>query len=584
MTDVAFQRKANPEFPSVRVGHWTYWLPIVLAIGVLVTALTLVFAYQNAALDAPALVDSTPGQLALWMVEQSKLDAPVSLLGGYAKSWAQSLGRESLDEEIVLNTARVFLVLLGSASVALTLAGTAGLALKAAWSRAVLLLALVGFDVLVFNVPVLDGDNTAGLVLLCIFLMLGVLLFSPGRVTKVLGFMVVLSALLMTWEVFKAFSQSIDYKVRLPLPSWTYTSYPTTEETLAALQNGEVVAVIADRRELEPLMALSEEQSGKAPVDPAATDYPDLRLLSVINTDMSFSFFPVNPLFPGRLGVAVREQDTARWSSVTELVGQPLGTPAEQFAEQRFLGQPRALIPLDLTIGNDLNMPHLQSIAKALLQPARRNGPVLLARILGDAALFTWTEALIGFTAGALLGFGLGTLFAHSALMQRGLLPYVVASQTVPILAIAPMVVIWLGPTWAAVAVISAYLTFFPVTINTLRGLLSPHPNALELMHSYAASRWTIMWKLRFPAALPYIFTALKVSATASVVGAIIGELPSGISSGLGRAILDFNQYYTSDPAKLWGAIFIAALVGMVFFVLVVILERLLLPRTAQEV
>jgi NitT/TauT family transport system permease protein len=98
-------------------------------------------------------------------------------------------------------------------------------------------------------------------------------------------------------------------------------------------------------------------------------------------------------------------------------------------------------------------------------------------------------------------------------------------------------------------------------------------------MHSYAASRWTILWKLRLPAALPYIFTALKVSATACVVGAIIGELPSGIGEGLGRAILDFNQYYTSGPEKLWAAIFIAALVGIGFFVVVVLVERWVMPK-----
>ena len=139
----------------------------------------------------------------------------------------------------------------------------------------------------------------------------------------------------------------------------------------------------------------------------------------------------------------------------------------------------------------------------------------------------------------------LGTVFAHSPLMERGLLPYVVASQTVPILAIAPMVVIWLGAGQLSVAVIAAYLTFFPVTINTLRGLQSPAAEQVELMRSYASSRWTVMWKLRLPAALPYIFTALKVSATASVVGAIIGELPSGIGDGLGRAILDFSSDYS---------------------------------------
>ena len=133
----------------------------------------------------------------------------------------------------------------------------------------------------------------------------------------------------------------------------------------------------------------------------------------------------------------------------------------------------------------------------------------------------------------------------HSRLAQRALLPYIVASQTIPILAVAPMVVVWLKAGWQSVAVIAAYLTFFPVTINTLRGLQAVEPRAHELMRSYAASKWQVLWRLRVPSSLPYLFSALKISATASVVGAIIGELPSSIQGGLGGAILNFNQYYS---------------------------------------
>ena len=219
-------------------------------------------------------------------------------------------------------------------------------------------------------------------------------------------------------------------------------------------------------------------------------------------------------------------------------------------------------------------MPHWQNIAETLLQPARRNGPYLLIRILGEAALITWLEAITGFIVGSLLGFGLGVLFAHSPLLERGLLPYVVASQTVPIIAIAPMIVAFLGQGWLPIAVISAYLTFFPVTVNTLRGLLSPPPLKLELMHSYAASRADILWKLRVPSALPYIFTALKVSATASVVGAIVGELPSSRSDGLAAAILRASGNYAAEPEKLWAAIIMASLVGTAFFSIVSLVER----------
>lgn len=238
--------------------------------------------------------------------------------------------------------------------------------------------------------------------------------------------------------------------------------------------------------------------------------------------------------------------------------------------------------PFKLKIASDLNLPHIWEIGSAFVQPAVRNGPPLFT-VLASAALFTFWEAVIGFTIGSLLGLCLGVLFAHSSLLERGLIPYVVASQTVPIIAIAPMVVIWLNAGWWAVAVISAYLTFFPVTINTLRGLRSPDPAAVELMHSYAASTWQILWKLRFPAALPYIFTALKISATASVVGAIIGELPSGIQNGLGGAILNFNQYYTLAPEKLWATIIMAALVGIGFFIIIRLAEIVVLRGRRLE-
>ena len=122
------------------------------------------------------------------------------------------------------------------------------------------------------------------------------------------------------------------------------------------------------------------------------------------------------------------------------------------------------------------------------------------------------------------------------------------------------MVVVWVNPKlpgplqgWGAVAVIAAYLTFFPVAINTLRGLQSADPRALELMRTYAASRWSVLWKLRVPASLPYVFSALRLAATASVVGAIIGELPSGLQDGLGGAIINFNQYYSLEPAGAVG-------------------------------
>jgi NitT/TauT family transport system permease protein len=131
--------------------------------------------------------------------------------------------------------------------------------------------------------------------------------------------------------------------------------------------------------------------------------------------------------------------------------------------------------------------------------------------------------------------------------------------------------------------VIAAYLTFFPVTVNTLRGLQSADPWALELMHSYAARQWAVLWKLRVPAALPYIFTALKIAATASVVGAIIGEESASIANGLGGAIINFNQYYTLDPANLWATNLYAALLGIGFFLIVLLAEKLVVKRAPEQ-
>src|SRR5262249_52242521 len=200
-------------------------------------------------------------------------------------------------------------------------------------------------------------------------------------------------------------------------------------------------------------------------------------------------------------------------------------------------------------------------------------------------------EAAAGFALGAVVGFALAVGLVHSRLAQRGFLPYIVASQTVPILAFAPMVIVWVNPKlpgplqgWGAVAVIAAYLTFFPVAVNTLRGLQSASPQALELMRSYAASRSTVLWKVRVPASLPYVFAALRVAATASVVGAIIGELPSSIQDGLGGAILNYNQYYTLEPTKLWATNIVVALLGILFFVAVVIAEKLVVRRAPQHI
>lgn len=233
--------------------------------------------------------------------------------------------------------------------------------------------------------------------------------------------------------------------------------------------------------------------------------------------------------------------------------------------------------PFRWAFANDLNLPHWFDIVAVLLQPVQRGSEESLLSYLAGAAFYTWREAAIGFVIGALLGLVLATIFVHSRLAERAFVPYVVASQTIPIVALAPMIVYAFGPSVASVVIIATYLTFFPVTIAMIRGLRSPDPRALELMRSYAASRWAIYRKVRLPASLPYLFTALKIAATASIVGAIIGEGPGGIPDGLGRAIINFNQYYITGPEKLWGSILVSSLLGIVFFAAIRLAELIAL-------
>jgi NitT/TauT family transport system permease protein len=258
----------------------------------------------------------------------------------------------------------------------------------------------------------------------------------------------------------------------------------------------------------------------------------------------------------------------------------------------------RALVPVGIVLAGmaaweilkalwqipDFKLPHSYAILGELIRRTG-NGELWLV-VLGRNALVTGGEALAGFLMGGLAGFLIAVGFIHWPLMEQGLLPYVVASQTVPILAIAPMVVVWLGTGWLSKAIIASYLTFFPVTINVLRGLRAVHPDALALMRSYGATSRQIFFKLRLPASVPYLFTALRISATASIVGAIIGELPVGSAAGLGVVIINAAQYYTFRPTNLWAAILVAALLGIAFYFLVVGAERVLVPgqrRPAAE-
>jgi NitT/TauT family transport system permease protein len=231
--------------------------------------------------------------------------------------------------------------------------------------------------------------------------------------------------------------------------------------------------------------------------------------------------------------------------------------------------------PLQFPFATDVKLPHTWVIALEF-GATDANGMTTLERLIG-AALFTLRNAAIGFALGTILGLALAILLVHVRVLERSLVPIIVASQTIPIIAIAPLIVIGLKADWFGVAIVATYLTFFPVTIAALRGLRAYDPRALELMRSYAASRGAILRKLRLPASRPYLFTGFRIAAPAAVVGAIVGELPSLIQDGLARQIITGMQYYSLNAAFLWAAIVISAVLGIGVYLLVVGVESWIL-------
>jgi NitT/TauT family transport system permease protein len=240
---------------------------------------------------------------------------------------------------------------------------------------------------------------------------------------------------------------------------------------------------------------------------------------------------------------------------------------------------------------DDLSMPPMLDILGEFDEVQSGTGKTL-GRLVVEEGAFTLREAAVGFAAGVVIGMGIAILLARSRLLEQALLPYVIASQTIPLIAIAPIVVIW-GRTsfdfvpwewedWMSVAIIATYLTFFPVTVNGLRGLQSPNPENMELMESYASSWSQTLWRLRLPASVPYLFAAFKIAATASIVGAIVGEISAGVGGGLGRRILLEAQRYTTGPERLYVAVIGAALLGILVFLVITAAERLVLRQQGR--
>jgi NitT/TauT family transport system permease protein len=220
-------------------------------------------------------------------------------------------------------------------------------------------------------------------------------------------------------------------------------------------------------------------------------------------------------------------------------------------------------------------MPAPHQVAESFLAGVREE-PDSPRSLLFHAGV-TLSATLPGFALGMLLGVLLAVGVVHSRVLERGLLPWVIASQAIPILAIAPMIVVVLGalgwPPLVSKAVISMYLCFFPVTVGMVKGLRSPEVLQLDLMRTYGASRLQVLLKLRLPASVPLLFASAKVGIAASLVGAIVGELPTGAQAGLGARLLSGS--YFGQTIQIWSALVMASLLGVALVAVVSLAQRL---------
>lgn len=183
----------------------------------------------------------------------------------------------------------------------------------------------------------------------------------------------------------------------------------------------------------------------------------------------------------------------------------------------------------------------------------------------------TLLEAVIGYLIANFLGFLIAVIFVHSKTFERALYPYAIAFKTTPLIAMAPLLVLWFGTGIASKSVASAIICFFPILVNAVQGLRAVDKEALNLFRSLSASKWQILIKLRLPSALPYIFSALKISAGLAVIGAVVAEFV-GASSGIGYVILISSYYF--ETAKMFAAVIMSAAAGWLFFWLVSLVEK----------
>ena len=197
----------------------------------------------------------------------------------------------------------------------------------------------------------------------------------------------------------------------------------------------------------------------------------------------------------------------------------------------------------------------------------------------------TLSSAMLGFAMGTFLGIVLSVGIVYVSALDRTLMPWIIASQTIPILAIAPMIIVVLGSIGIIglfpKAIISTYLCFFPVVVGMVKGLRSPDKILLDLMNSYSASKVQVFWKLRMPASIPYLFASLKIAIALSIVGAIVAELPAGAQAGLGARLLSGSYY--GQTSLIWAALLTASVVSATLVSVVGRMEQSIIKRMGLQ-
>lgn len=194
-------------------------------------------------------------------------------------------------------------------------------------------------------------------------------------------------------------------------------------------------------------------------------------------------------------------------------------------------------------------------------------------------AAITAGEAIVGFVLGSLFGALLGVGFAYSQTLSRAVLPYVIAANTIPVVGIAPIIILWLGNGTSSKIAVTALLSFFPLALNMMKGLQSYDRTVMDVFHVAAANGWQRFWKMRLPSALPYMFVGLKLNVTFAVIGAIVAEFVQA-DKGLGFVIM--SSYKNLNMPRLWAAMAVSAVMGIAFFAIVAALERIAIPWHAS--